>query len=222
MLKTLLFTLLAALPAAALAANPVDANPVPTNTAPTDAASTRSSSSHDLQCLYAAKQDGGMLEPADQCARVEGDTVVFAADVLGRMDFNEDGLSPVFTHGSWRWVRPDGKSVAVVTFDNFADDFEDGLTRGPWMGGMAYYDKQLNRVLATDYEWVDRYSGGLAVVCEGCRKTHTPDGEHSYMTGGQWGAIDRQGKLALPLRPDAASLMREVEAARAAAASTGR
>ena len=45
-----------------------------------------------------------MLEPADQCARVEGDTVVFAADVLGRMDFNEDGLSPVFAHGSWRWV----------------------------------------------------------------------------------------------------------------------
>ncbi len=222
MLKTLLFTLLAALPAAALAANPVDANAVPANAAPTDAAATRSSSSHDLQCLYAARQEGGMLEPTDQCARVEGDTVVFAADVLGRMDFNEDGLSPVFTHGSWRWVRPDGKSVAVVTYDNFADDFEDGLTRGPWSGGMAYYDTQLKRVLATPYEWVDRYSGGLAVVCEGCRKAHTPDGEHSYMTGGQWGAIDRQGKLSLPLRPDAASLYREVEAARAAAASTGR
>lgn len=217
MLKTLLFTLLAALPAAALAANAVDAA-----SAPTDAASTRSSSSHDQQCLYAARQEGGMLEPADQCARVEGDAVVFAADVLGRMDFNEDGLSPVFTQGSWRWVRPDGKSVAVVTFDNFADDFEDGLTRGPWSGGMAYYDTRLNRVLATPYEWVDRYSGGLAVVCEGCRTARTPDGEHSYMTGGQWGAIDRQGKLALPLRPDAASLLSEVEAARAAAAPTGR
>jgi len=217
MLKTLLFMLLAAVPAAALAANAVDAASAPTNSA-----STNSSSSYDLQCLYAARQEGGMLEPVDQCARVEGDTLVFAADVLGRMDFNEDGLSPVFTHGSWRWARPDGKSVAVVTFDNFADDFEDGLTRGPWSGGMAYYDTQLKRVLATPYEWVDRYSGGLAVVCEGCRKAHTPDGEHSYMTGGQWGAIDRQGKLALPLRPDAASLLSEVEAARAAAESTGR
>lgn len=219
MLKTFLFTLLAALPAAALAANPVDAGPVPANAAPmdvaaTDATTTRSSIPYALQCLYVARQDGGMLEPADQCARVEGDTVVFAADALGRMDFNEDGLSPVFTHGSWRWVRPDGKSVAVVTYDNFADDFEDGLTRGPWSGGMAFYDTQLNRVLATPYEWVDRYSGGLAVVCEGCRKAHTPDGEHSFMTGGQWGAIDRRGKLALPLRPDAASLYREVEAAR--------
>ena len=227
MLKTLLFTLLAAVPAAALAANAVDANAVPAKAAPTNAASTNSSSPnssspYDLQCLYAARQDGGMLEPADQCARVEDDTVVFAADVLGRMDFNEDGLSPVFTHGSWRWVRPDGKSVAVVTFDNFADDFDGGLTRGPWSGGMAYYDTQLNRVLATPYEWVDRYSGGLAVVCEGCRKAVTPDGEHSFMTGGQWGAIDRQGELALPLRPDAASLMREVEAAREATASTVR
>lgn len=194
MLKTLLLTLLAALPAAALAAN--------------------SSPSHDLQCLYAAKQADGMLETNLHCARVEGDTVVFAPDALHRMAFNADGLSPVFTHGSWHWVRADGKAAAVVTYDNFADDFEGGLTRGPWSGGMAFYDTQLNRVLATPYEWVDRYSGGLAVVCEGCRKAHTPDGEHSYMTGGQWGAIDRQGNLALPLRPDAASLLREVEAAR--------
>lgn len=194
MLKTLLLTLLAALPAAALAAN--------------------SSPSHDLQCLYAAKQADGMLETNLHCARVEGDTVVFAPDALHRMAFNADGLSPVFTHGSWHWVRADGKAAAVVTYDNFADDFEGGLTRGPWSGGMAFYDTQLNRVLATPYEWVDRYSGGLAVVCEGCRKAHTPDDEHSFMTGGQWGAIDRQGKLALPLRPDAASLYREVEAAR--------
>jgi hypothetical protein len=40
------------------------------------------------------------------------------------------------------------------------------------------------------------------------------DGEHSVMVGGDWGAIDRKGVLALPLRPDAASLRSDLEAAR--------
>jgi hypothetical protein len=176
----------------------------------------------DLNCMIAEKDEGGMLNSAEHCARVDGDTLVFRSGLLGQMDFDAGGLSPVFTNRSWYWVRPDGKSAAVITYDNMADDFEDGLTRGPWSGGMAYYDTQLNRVLATPYEWVDRYSAGLAVVCEGCRKTFTPDGEHSFMSGGEWGAIDRQGRLVLPLRPDAASLMREVEAARAAAPTSAR
>ncbi|MGH8818869.1 MAG: WG repeat-containing protein [Achromobacter pestifer] len=194
MLSTLLFSLLAAVPAGTAA--------------------------FDLNCHYAQKDEGGMIESAEHCARLAEDTLVFRPEVLRLMDYNADGLSPVFVNRSWHWVRPDGKSAAVLTYDNFADDFEAGLTRGPWSGGMAYYDTQLNRVLATPYEWVDRFSGGLAVVCEGCRKMLTPDGEHSFMSGGEWGAIDRQGRLVLPLRPDAASLLREVEAARAAAPST--
>lgn len=190
MLTTLLFFLLAAVPGPA---------------------------AFDLNCYYAQKDAGGMMESSEHCARLDGDALVFRPETLRSMAFNADGLSPVFTHRSWHWVRPDGKSVPVLTYDNFADDFEAGLTRGPWSGGMAYYDTRLDRVLATPYEWVDRFSGGLAIVCEGCRNAFTPDGEHSFMSGGEWGVIDRQGRLVLPLRPDAASLMREVEAARAAA-----
>lgn len=174
---------------------------------------------YDLPCFYADKESGGSLEHVEHCARATGETVAFRPAVLARMDFAGDGLSPATANGSWHWVRPDGRAVAVVTFDNGADDFVEGLTRGPWAGGMAYYDLALNRVLTTPYDWVDRYGGGLAVVCKGCRLERTPDGEHSYVVGGQWGAIDRQGRLVLPLRPDAASLHGEVEAARAAAAA---
>ena len=194
MLMTLLFSLLAAVPADAAA--------------------------FDLSCYYAQKDTGGMMESAEHCARLDDDTVVFRPEVLRLMDYNADGLSPVFVNRSWHWVLHDGKSVAVLTYDNLADNFAAGLTRGPWSGGMAYYDTQLHRVLATPYEWVDRFSSGLAVVCEGCREMLTQDGEHSFMSGGEWGAIDRQGRLVLPLRPNAASLLREVEAARAGA-STG-
>jgi hypothetical protein len=174
---------------------------------------------YGLPCFYAEKGAGGSLEYAEHCARPAGESVAFRPDVLARMDFEGDGLSPATANGSWHWVRPDGYAVAVVTFDNGADDFEAGLTRGPWQGGMAYYDKQLNRVLATPYDWVDRFSAGLAAVCKGCRLERTPDGEHSYVVGGVWGAIARQGRLVLPLRPEAASLQGDVVAARAAAGS---
>ena len=174
---------------------------------------------YDLPCFYADKLQGGSLEHVEHCARATQDSVAFRPAVLNRMDFSRDGLSPATANGSWHWVRPDGRAVAVVTYDNGADDFEEGLTRGRWQGGMAYYDTQLKRVLATPYDWADRFSGGLAVVCKGCRTERTPDGEHSFVVGGEWGAIDRQGRLVLPLRNDAASLRGEVEAARAAAAN---
>jgi hypothetical protein len=77
---------------------------------------------------------------------------------------------------------------------------------------MAYYDKQLNLALATSYAWAEPFSGGLAAVCSHC--VGVPDGEHSVMVGGDWGAIDRKGALALPLRRDAASLRSDLEAAR--------
>ncbi len=169
---------------------------------------------YDLPCFYADKESGGSLEHVEHCARATDDSVVFRPAVMARMDFEGDGLSPATANGSWHWVRPDGRAVAVVTFDNGADDFEEGLARGPWQGGMAYYDKQLNRVLATPYDWVDRFDGGIAAVCKGCRIERTPDGEHSVVVGGEWGAIDRQGRLVLPMRRDSASLRADVEASR--------
>ncbi|PTX04419.1 hypothetical protein DBL07_10965 [Achromobacter mucicolens] len=166
---------------------------------------------YDLACFFADRQAQGSLEHVEHCARATKDSVEFRPAVLARMDFSDDGLSPATANGSWHWVRPDGHAVAVVTFDNSADDFEEGLTRGPWAGGMAYYDRHLNRVLATPYDWVDRFEGGLAAVCKGCRIERTRDGEHSFVTGGEWGAIDRQGRLALPMRPDATSLRAQMQ-----------
>ncbi|SIT12549.1 hypothetical protein [Achromobacter sp. MFA1 R4] len=172
-------------------------------------------SDYDLPCFYADKLADGSLEHVAHCARATDGVVEFRPAVLARMDFGDDGLSPATANGSWHWVRPDGRAVAVVTFDNGADDFQEGLTRGPWAGGMAYYDKQLNRVLATPYDWGDRFEGGIAAVCQGCRVERSPDGEHSYSVGGEWGAIDRNGRLVLPLRQDASTLRADMAAARA-------
>lgn len=169
----------------------------------------------DLPCFYNQKGAGGMLERAPHCARREAGRLAFNPDVLRKMAFYEDGLSAVATDGGWHWVRADGASASVLTYDNGPDEFEAGLARGRLADGtMAYYDKQLNVALATPYQWAEPFIDGIAVVCSRCGMQPTADGEHTMVVDGDWGAIDRQGRLVLPLRGDAASLRREADAAR--------
>ncbi|MCY1370533.1 WG repeat-containing protein [Achromobacter agilis] len=169
----------------------------------------------ELSCEYSDKTDEGVFNNAEHCAREENGGIVFNPEYLRRMQFGDDGLAPAGVAGNWRWVRQDGRSVAVLTYDNSPDEFEEGLSRGRRPEGMAYYDKQLNLALATSYAWAEPFSGGLAAVCSHCVIVPEPGGEHSMVVGGDWGAIDRQGRLVLPLRPDADSLRRELKAARA-------
>ncbi len=166
----------------------------------------------DLSCVYPDKNDQGVFDNAEHCAREESGGIVFNPEYLRRMQFGDDRLAPASVAGNWRWVRPDGHSVPVITYDNGPDDFEEGLARGRRPDGMAYYDRQLNLALATQYAWAEPFSGGLAAVCSRC--VIVPEGEHSRVVGGDWGAIDRKGALVLPLRPDPASLRSELEAAR--------
>ncbi len=166
----------------------------------------------ELSCIYSDKTDEGVFDIVEHCAREENGGIVFNPEILRRMQFGDDGLTPAGVGEAWRWVRPDGRSVPVITYDNGPDEFEEGLARGRRPEGMAYYDKQLNLALATSYAWAEPFSGGLAAVCSRC--VIVPEGEHSVVVGGDWGAIDRKGALVLPLRPDAASLRSELEAAR--------
>lgn len=194
MLTTLLISLLALAP-------------VPVQEAPAAA--------FDLKCLQATQGTGGELAFTEHCARRETGGLRFNPAVLRHMEFDADGLSAVAVDG-WSWVRADGASAPVITFDNGPDDFVAGLARGRQAdGAMVYYDKRLDVALATPYTWVEPFIGGLAVVCARCRFEPDASGEHQVVAGGQWGAIDRAGKLVLPLRDDAASLRQDLAAARA-------
>ncbi len=169
----------------------------------------------DLKCLHARQGTGGELEFAPHCARREAGRLRFNPAVLRQMAFDADGLSAVAVDG-WSWVRADGVSAPVITFDNGPDEFVAGLVRGRQAdGAMVYYDKRLDVALATPYTWVEPFIGGLAAVCARCRFEPDASGEHLAAVGGQWGAIDRGGRLVLPLRDDAASLRRDLDAARA-------
>ncbi|RBL80767.1 hypothetical protein DDE05_49070 [Streptomyces cavourensis] len=172
-------------------------------------------SDFDLSCLAAARGTGGMMETTAHCARRDGSQLSFNPAVLGQLEYDADGLSAVAVGGGWSWVRADGASAQVIPFDNGPDDFVDGLARGRRAGGaMIYIDKRLDVALATPYTWVEPFADGIAAVCARCRFEPDASGEHQVVVGGEWGAIDRAGKLVLPLRADAASLRRELDAAR--------
>lgn len=169
----------------------------------------------DLSCSYAGRAHGGELERTEHCARRDRAAMVFAPEALRDMQFDKDGLSAVAVGDGWRWVRANGVSIAVITFDNGPDEFVHGLTRGRSPdGAMSYYDMRLRPVLSTPYAWVEPFINGLAAVCEHCRIETASDGEHHILVGGRWGAIDRSGKLALGMRDDAESLRRDLQEAR--------
>jgi len=189
MLTTLLFSLLAHAPLAA--------------------------SDFDLTCLSAARGAGGMMESTAHCARREAGRITFNPALLRQLEYGADGLGAVALDGGWAWVRADGASAQVITFDNGPDDFVDGLARGRRPdGSMVYIDKRLDVALATPYTWIEPFIGGTAVVCSRCRFEPDASGEHHQVVGGEWGAIDRAGKLVLPWRADAASLRQDLDAAR--------
>ena len=101
--------------------------------------------------------------------------------------------------GHWFYVKPNGDLLQVVTFDNGADYFSDGLTRSLQSGKIAYFDTKLLQVIAPKYDWGWPFEGGRALVCTGC-KAGKPDGDgHGAVDGGRWGFIDKSGKEIVPV-----------------------
>lgn len=67
--------------------------------------------------------------------------------------------------------------------------------------------KTLTVKIRAPYTFGFPFENGRADVCTGCVSVSVDGGEHSYMQGGQWGVIDRQGREIVPLteRPEALS-----------------
>ena len=96
-------------------------------------------------------------------------------------------------------IRPSDQSLG----ENRPDYFEDGLARSPVGGKIGYIDRKLNFVIPAAYDGAYPFKDGVAIVCTGCTivsdKTVT-EGERSWYEGGQWGRIDRRGRVVSPFR----------------------
>ncbi len=108
--------------------------------------------------------------------------------------FLETGIAAVVDEKGWAYIDRDGSVLLrPFVFDNGPDDFAEGLARFVEDGKIGFFDRSGRIVIDARFEWVEPFSQGHAVFCEGCVKME--EGEHYRMSDGRWGAIDRAGTV---------------------------
>lgn len=147
-------------------------------------------------CWYQTEHDERASYEA--CATVEGGRLVIAPEHLKRLHFDKNGLADIVVNRQNYYVKRDGSSLAVITYDNGPDDFSEGLTRSLVDGKIAYFDRAFRMVIPPLYDWGWPFEKGRAVVCSGCRPGE-PVFEHTPIKGGVWGEINKKGVVVVPL-----------------------
>ena len=159
-----------------------------------------------LVCLFDAERG-----EVPDCIRHTADGKLFIApQYVKELNFNSAGLAPVWAQAQgWTYVNRKGAVVitGVPTFDNWADDFSDGLVRTVVSGRYGFANRQGRIVIRPAYDWASPFEGGYAQVCNRCQAMcATPGGvveerslphgcEHSFMAGGEWFKIDKKGRV---------------------------
>ena len=144
----------------------------------------------------------------DDCASYKAGLLRISQEHRQRLYFGTEGLASFFTAGQYFYVKPDGRFLPVIIYDNGADYFQEGLTRSQKNGKIEFYNKDFELVLAPDYDWVWPFHEGQALVCNGCVPTPLGDG-HIALEGGLWGYINTEGKEVVPVKYKASDLPRQ-------------
>ena len=168
--------------------------------APCGVVAQTASPDYPISCFYAANGEEKEMEEHAGCARIDGGRLIPDPSHLARMDFGMDGLASVRVGRQVYYVRPDGASLAVVIYDNWTDNYSEGLVRGRREGKVAYFDRDFRMVIPSRYDWGWPFENGHALVCKGCAPKRSPDNEHVMVDGGLWGYIDKSGSEVVPVR----------------------
>ena len=149
----------------------------------------------DVACVYGSRSQKELVDAPD-CARR---TPALELNPARLRDFAfKRGLTDINIGGAWYYVRRDGVSQPVMTFDNWADEFNSGLARSEVGGKIGFVDRRLRLILPRIYDGAFPFENGGALVCFGC--TRENDGEHSFYAGGDWTCIDTSGRELQPRR----------------------
>lgn len=142
-------------------------------------------------CQRLTEEDG--LQPLAGC-RLEQGRLTLDASARARLEYDNLGLAAVYAGDSFHYVSRQGRTQAVITWDNGPDHVEEGLLRGRVGDRIAYFNATLDQAVPGTYDFGWPFSDETAQVCNGCRRG-TPDGDgHTPMEGGEWFHIDRQGR----------------------------
>jgi len=96
------------------------------------------------------------------------------------------------------YANSEGRVAPVLLFDNGADYFVEGLARSPRGGKIGFIDSELIERIPPTWDFAFPFDGGVALVCQGCRPHSI--GDHTEMRGGNWGYINREGVVVVPVR----------------------
>lgn len=168
----------------------------------------RSTPAPGLTCLFDAERG-----EVPDCIRQTADGKLFIApQYVKELPFNSAGLAPLSPqaplHG-WMYVNRKGAVVisGVPTFDNWADDFSDGLVRTAVSGKYGFANRKGRIVITAAYDWASPFEDGHAQVCNHCQAMCATSGgvveerslphgcEHSFMAGGEWFKINKKGRV---------------------------
>jgi len=133
------------------------------------------------------------------CASYENGVLKIAKEHMENLNFGELNTARFFASEQHFYVKPDGKFLPVIFYDNGADSYQEGLTRSLLNGKIAYFNINFELILAPNYDWAWPFQEGRALVCKGCTLTPVEDG-HTALEGGVWGYINKEGKEVVPVK----------------------
>ena len=126
-------------------------------------AATAIAETFPLPCRFIADDpDGANRDP--NCAIRRDSRVELSQAVLSRMFFDPDGFGRAFIDHGWYYVKRDGTTLPVITYDNGADYFSEGLVRSRIDGKIAYFDTEFKLVIPPKYDWGGPFEDGKALV----------------------------------------------------------
>lgn len=156
-----------------------------------------------LDCAYTPKETIENKYPEltqyKNCGTLNNDqSITISKPHQQQIWYNEDKLAEIRIHDGIYYLHANGKIAKSIYFDNGADPFKEGLARTIRNHKIGFINKNLDIVIAPAYDFAFPFENGRSQVCNGCTKQK--DGEHTAVVGGQWGYIDKTGKVIIAIK----------------------
>ncbi|TGK49208.1 WG repeat-containing protein [Leptospira kanakyensis] len=115
------------------------------------------------------------------------------------MDFTKESVSFVVSDNKWVCIDTKNKILLeTFVYDNGPDYYSEKLARFVENGKFGFFDSHCKKQIPASYDFVFPFVNGFSIVCNGCKLQ--PEDEHSRIVGGKYGAINKTGKLVIPIQ----------------------
>jgi hypothetical protein len=159
----------------------------------------------NANCAYSSNPDIHEFTSQGECGKfIDKDTFVLYPEHFKNLNFADSNYTTLYAKNGKDgercvfYVSKSGKIVRTFFFDNGADHFEEGLARTISKKKFGFINSELEVIIEPKFDFAYPFENGKARVCNGCTKKQ--EGEHYQMVGGEWGVIDKSGKLIYPLK----------------------